>query len=107
MGYAPSPENKVNIHVGYLRGRSKTAALGAFAAAADLLSDACRARLTVENDDRPSLFSVADLLPLHRLAGIPLVRRAERGRRGGDGACVAAVLLALAFVLSPPTPLPS
>ena len=28
---------------------------------------------TVENDDRPSLFSIADLLPLHAMAGVPLV----------------------------------
>ena len=27
----------------------------------------------VENDDRPGLFSLADLLPLHAIAGTPLV----------------------------------
>ena len=47
----------------------KTAALARFAAAVATLSPNCRARLTVENDDRPNLFSVADLLPLHAACG--------------------------------------
>ncbi len=27
----------------------------------------------VENDDRPGMYSISDLLPLHRVAGTPLV----------------------------------
>lgn len=45
MGYAPSHVNKINIHVGALRG-SKAHSLACFAAAVDRLSPACRARLT-------------------------------------------------------------
>lgn len=37
------------------------------------LSPNCRARLTVENDDRPSMYSVPDLMYLHKLIGIPIV----------------------------------
>lgn len=37
------------------------------------LSPNCKARLTVENDDRPNLFSVRDLLLVHELSGIPIV----------------------------------
>ncbi|KAL4458568.1 hypothetical protein ABPG75_013433 [Micractinium tetrahymenae] len=72
MGYRPSHDNKVNIHVGGHYG-CKRSALNRFAAALDLLSPSCRARLTVENDDRRGYFSVADLLPLHGMAGVPLV----------------------------------
>lgn len=37
------------------------------------LSPNCRARLTVENDDRASMFSVRDLMHLATKAGIPIV----------------------------------
>ena len=45
MGYQPSHANKINIHVGALRG-SKERSLARFAGAVDQLSPACRARLT-------------------------------------------------------------
>ena len=45
MGYAPSPENKINIHVGGVY-CGKQASLARFAANYDALSDGCRARLT-------------------------------------------------------------
>jgi UV DNA damage endonuclease len=51
---------------------SKPRALARFAAAFDRLSPSLRARLTLENDDRPNSYSVADLLPLHAACGIPL-----------------------------------
>jgi UV DNA damage endonuclease len=72
MGYAPSHENKINIHIGTRRG-SKAQSLARFAAGVERLSDACRARLTVENDDRPGMYSIADLLPLYNMARTPLV----------------------------------
>ncbi|EFN54153.1 hypothetical protein CHLNCDRAFT_24929, partial [Chlorella variabilis] len=72
MGYAPSHANKINIHIGATHG-SKQRSLQRFAAAVGRLSDSARLRLTVENDDRPGLFSLADLLPLHAIAGTPLV----------------------------------
>ncbi|KAI3435923.1 hypothetical protein D9Q98_001981 [Chlorella vulgaris] len=72
MGFPPSHTNKINIHVGGTYG-DKRRALKHFVAAVNRLSNSCRARLTVENDDRTNLYSIADLLPLHAMAGIPLV----------------------------------
>lgn len=47
MGYPPSHENKINIHIGTRQG-SKAQSLARFAAGVERLSDACRARLTGE-----------------------------------------------------------
>ncbi|KAF8070876.1 mus-18 [Scenedesmus sp. PABB004] len=73
MGFLPaSPHNKINIHVGGAMG-DKAAALGRFSKVVnERLSARCRARLAVENDDRASLFSVADLLAVHAATGIPI-----------------------------------
>lgn len=60
----------INIHGGGSYG-DKSAALSTFARNLDRLSDAVRMRLTVENDDK--VFTPADLLPLCRTAGLPLV----------------------------------
>lgn len=72
MGYAPSYDNKINIHVGGAYGdRASTAKrwLEAYA----LLSDNCRARLVLENDDKDSMYSVRQLYDLfHKPAGIPI-----------------------------------
>lgn len=72
MGLKPSHWNKINIHVGGTYG-DKTATLARFAQNFNLLSANLRARLTVENDDRASLYSVADLVPLYEAVGIPIV----------------------------------
>ncbi|EIE22309.1 UV-endonuclease UvdE [Coccomyxa subellipsoidea C-169] len=72
MGYTPSHENKVNIHVGGVYG-DKEATLQRFAANFRRLSPGCQKRLTVENDDIPNSYSMQDLLPLHDKTGIPLV----------------------------------
>lgn len=72
MGYTPSYDNKINIHVGGAYGdRASTAKrwLEAYA----LLSDNCRARLVLENDDKDSMYSVRQLYDLfHKPAGIPI-----------------------------------
>ena len=60
----------VNIHGGGAYG-DKTKALGDFARTLARLSPRSRSRLTVENDDK--LFTPADLLPLCRAEGFPLV----------------------------------
>ncbi len=72
MGLKPSHWNKINIHVGGTYG-DKAASLARFAQNFKLLSENLRARLTVENDDRQNLYSVADLRPLHEAVGIPIV----------------------------------
>jgi UV DNA damage endonuclease len=74
MGFLPPTHyNKINIHVGGVYG-DKDATLKRFA---DVFSTRlpanCRARLTVENDDRPSMYHVEDLLKLHDMIKIPIV----------------------------------
>lgn len=62
---------QINIHVGGVYG-SKTKSMARFAASVASLSPSCRARLTVENDDRRNSYSVADLLQLHADSGVPI-----------------------------------
>ena len=52
---------------------NKEEALQRFAQNFKLLSANLRARLTVENDDKPGLYTVADLKPLHEMTGVPIV----------------------------------
>ncbi len=72
MALPPSHWNKINIHAGGTYG-DKQATLARFAGNFSKLSENLRARLTVENDDRPSLYSVSDLLYLHEKIGTPIV----------------------------------
>jgi len=67
----------VNIHGGGGYG-DKPAALERFRRNLELLSPRARARLTVENDDQT--FTPADLLPLCRAEGVPLVYDAHHHR---------------------------
>lgn len=60
----------VNIHGGGAFG-NKQQALDRFARSVDRLSARARKRLTVENDDK--IYTPADLLPLCKATGIPLV----------------------------------
>ena len=72
MNLPASHWNKVNIHVGGAYG-DKTETIDRFAKNFGLLSEGLRSRLTVENDDKPGLFTVRELLPLHEQTGIPIV----------------------------------
>lgn len=72
MKLSVSPWNKINIHVGGAYG-DKEATLKRFAQNVALLSDSLRARLTVENDDKPGLYTVKDLEMVHQLTGLPVV----------------------------------
>lgn len=76
----------VNIHAGGAYG-DKAAALERFRRNVERLSDRARRRLTVENDDR--IFTPADLLPVCRAAGIPLVYDVHHHRCLPDGLSVA------------------
>ncbi len=60
----------INIHGGGAYG-DKAAALGRFEQSFARLSAACRARLTLENDD--TTYAPSELLPLCKATGIPLV----------------------------------
>lgn len=72
MGLPQTHWHKINIHVGGAYG-DKAATRKRFAANIKRLSAGVRHRLTVENDDKPGLFSVKELLPLHDMTGIPVV----------------------------------
>ncbi|GAB4094453.1 apurinic/apyrimidinic endonuclease family protein [Flaviaesturariibacter terrae] len=72
MGLPPSHWNKINIHVGGAYG-DKVESIRRFAENFRKLSGSLQQRLTVENDDKPGLYTVADLLPLHGMTGIPIV----------------------------------
>jgi len=73
MGLEPSVFNKINIHVGGAYGEP-TQALERFCKNFELLSYNCKQRLTVENDDRNSLYSVKSLYEgIHKKIGIPIV----------------------------------
>jgi UV DNA damage endonuclease len=72
MGLPATHWHKINIHVGGAYG-DKTETIKRFAHNFKLLSENLRGRLSVENDDKPGLFTVADLVPLHEMTGIPIV----------------------------------
>jgi len=72
MNLEASPWNKINIHVGGAYG-DKTETLKRFAQNFKLLSKNLQSRLTIENDDKPGLYTVKDLETLHQMIGIPIV----------------------------------
>ena len=71
----------INIHGGGAFG-DKPRALADFARCVDRLSARVRSRLTVENDDK--LFTPADLLPVSKSSGIPLVYDVHHHRCNRD-----------------------
>ena len=72
MGFAPSHYNKINIHVGGVYG-DKIQSIQRFASRFFQLSSNCRKRLTIENDDVKTAYSVTDLMSLHTITAIPIV----------------------------------
>jgi UV DNA damage endonuclease len=72
MNLPASPQSKINIHVGGAYG-DKDETLKRFAQNFALLSTNLKARLTIENDDKPGLYTVQQLVPLHEMIGIPIV----------------------------------
>ncbi len=72
MGLDRTPYNCINIHCNGTFG-DKQAAMDRFCQNFQQLSDAVKTRLTVENDDKASMYSVKDLLYIHRKIGIPIV----------------------------------
>jgi UV DNA damage endonuclease len=72
MGLELSPYNKINIHCNGVYG-DKISAMDRFCENFMKLSDSVRKRLTVENDDKASMYSVKDLMYIHHKIGIPIV----------------------------------
>ena len=73
MGLSRTPYNSINIHIG-AHYSDKQATATRFCAVVDSLSPAVSERLTVENDDKESLWSVRELVAsVHDEVGIPVV----------------------------------
>ena len=73
MGLPRTPFAKINIHVGASYG-NKQKACDNFCRNFERLSDSVKSRLTVENDDKPSLYSTRELYELiYSKIGIPIV----------------------------------
>ena len=73
--YLPrSTESKINIHVGAVYYDSMDFTCENFCRNFEKLSDAVKTRLTVENDDKPALYSTIDLYNMiYKRIGIPIV----------------------------------
>ena len=80
-----TPYNKINIHVGAAYD-SKEVALDTFCRNFERLSDSVKSRLTVENDDRPSLYSTHELYEgIYKRLGIPIVFDYHHHKFRNDG----------------------
>jgi UV DNA damage endonuclease len=73
MGLPASPRSKINIHVGGAYGEHANA-MNRFCKATEQLDANTKARLTVENDDKESMFSTKMLVEgVSNVTGIPVV----------------------------------
>ena len=73
MGLSRTPYNKINIHIGGAYG-DKESAMKRFCENFHRLPDSVKSRLTVENDDKASMYSVVDLYEgVYKVIGIPIV----------------------------------
>lgn len=73
MGLQPSVYNKINIHVGAAY-KDKYAVLKKWCENYEKLDTNTKKRLTIENDDKPSLYTTYDLYHhVHSVVGIPIV----------------------------------
>lgn len=73
MGFAHTPYNKINVHLGGAYG-DKQKAMDNFCKNFERLPFNVQSRLTVENDDKASMYSVQDLYDgIYKRLGIPIV----------------------------------
>ncbi len=72
IGLSQTPYNKINIHCNGVYGDKKSA-MDRFITNFGRLSKSVQNRLTVENDDKASMYSVKDLMYIHEKTGIPIV----------------------------------
>ena len=72
MGLEKSRYNNINIHCNGVYGDKKSA-MDRFCDNFQLLSESVKTRLTIENDDKASMYSVKDLMYIHEKIGIPIV----------------------------------
>ena len=73
MGLSRTPYNKINIHIGGVYG-DKVSAMERFCTNFHRLPESVKTRLTVENDDKATMYSVQDLYDgVYTKIGIPIV----------------------------------
>jgi len=72
MGLSQTPYNVINIHCNGVYGDKKSA-MDRFITNFGRLSKSVKTRLTIENDDKASMYSVKDLMYIHKKTGIPIV----------------------------------
>ena len=72
LGLSRTPYNKINIHCNGVYG-DKISAMDRFCKNFERLPQSVQTRLTVENDDKASMYSVKDLMYIHERIGIPIV----------------------------------
>ena len=63
---------KINIHIGATYG-DKPSAIDRWCKNYELLSDAVKSRITLENDDKASMYSTKDLYEVYERLGVPIV----------------------------------
>jgi UV DNA damage endonuclease len=71
MGFTPSFYNKINIHIGGAYGDKQTT-IDRWISNWHRLNDNTKKRLVIENDDKPSMYTVQDLMYVHTKIGIPI-----------------------------------
>jgi UV DNA damage endonuclease len=72
MGLSKTPYNKINIHCNGVYGDKKSA-MDRFIKNFQRLSKSVQKRLTIENDDKASMYSVKDLMYIHKVIKTPIV----------------------------------
>ena len=72
MGLSKTPYNVINIHCNGVYG-DKITAMDRFIDNYKKLSESVRKRLTIENDDKASMYSVKDLMYIYENTGVPIV----------------------------------
>ena len=72
MGLSKTHWNKINIHCNGVYGDKKSA-MDRFINNFARLSNPVKSRLTIENDDKASMYSVKDLMYIHSKINIPIV----------------------------------
>jgi UV DNA damage endonuclease len=72
MGLSLTPYNNINIHCNGVYG-DKQSAMDRFIQNFNRLSNSVKNRLTIENDDKSSMYSVKDLMYIYQKTSIPVV----------------------------------
>jgi len=85
LGMPRDHNAKINIHIGAAYG-DRASAMKRFCKNFNLLNDSVKSRLTIENDDRPALFSTRDLYEgVYKNTGCPIVFDYHHHKFRSDG----------------------